>query len=64
MKHFRFNHLFTHWGGDLTGGLTVAVMALPLAMALMVTSVRMIEWEAIGLLMRATYTQTLGSYVF
>lgn len=35
---FKFNHLFTHWRGDLTGGLTAAVVALPLALAFAVAS--------------------------
>lgn len=38
----RFSHLlpplFTHWRGDLTGGLTAAIVALPLALAFAIAS--------------------------
>ncbi len=34
----RLEHLFRHWRGDLAGGLTAAVVALPLALAFAVAS--------------------------
>ncbi|MGB8689566.1 MAG: SulP family inorganic anion transporter, partial [Microcoleus sp.] len=35
---FWFDRTFAHWRGDLTGGLTAAVVALPLALAFAVAS--------------------------
>lgn len=35
---FSFRRLFAHWRGDLAGGLTAAVVALPLALAFAVAS--------------------------
>lgn len=37
-RGFQFRRLFVNWRGDLTGGLTAAVVALPLALAFAVAS--------------------------